>query len=63
VNFISNLERIEAEKLTGVTIGEPVATAKRTKQQLIDAGIVGIYGETRQSATNTQYLGVENPRA
>ncbi len=61
--FLTNLERVEAEKLAGVTLGEPAATTKKTVEELVAADIVGVYGNPPAPGVHTSYLGLENPRA
>lgn len=60
--FLTNLERVEAEKLTDITIGEPIATSEKTVEELVAGDIVGVYRDaTIQSVNQSTYLGLESP--
>lgn len=61
--FLTNLERVEAEKLADVTIGEPIATSKRTVEDLVAEDIVGVYRDNNvlQSTNQSKYMGLEAP--
>lgn len=61
MEFLTNLDHDSALLLSNVELRDPVATSKRTVQELKERNIVGVYGtrtrpEDRQSST----LGVGN---
>lgn len=61
IEFLTNLDRESALLLSDVDLRDPVATPKRTVEELKAAGIVGVYGERKRPQDRTSStLGVGN---
>lgn len=61
IEFLTNLDQESASLLSDVELRDPVATPKKTVEELKAAGIVGVYGERRRPQDLTSStLGVGN---